>query len=321
MSGYTRLFSSILASSIWSEPDAVRIVWITMLAMADKHGMVVASIVGLAHQSRKTVKETEEAVAVLSGPDRYSKNPANDGRRIEAVPSVGWNILNYEEYRNGMDNDPEAAANRERQRRHREKLKEESVALHNVTSRDPVVGAGVGAVSGIQEGVQGEKPPAPTAPPKVEIPAVLLSQAGFTEAWDAWLIHRKAKKNPATDRTKATVLRRLAERPTEAVEGLDTCIVAGWVDVRWDWVDNRNKQEITLPTEANPIRWVGGEKMWVIKDADLEDWGRRYAGVDVDAVLIRLNDWLHQNPNAQKCKSFRGMIEKSLKAEQDKGGR
>ena len=43
MPGYTKLFNSILASTIWRADDKTRIVWITLLAMADKHGIVEAS--------------------------------------------------------------------------------------------------------------------------------------------------------------------------------------------------------------------------------------------------------------------------------------
>jgi hypothetical protein len=212
-----------------------------------------------------------------------------------------------------MDNDPEAAANRERQRRHREKLKEESEALHNVTSRDPVAAAAGGVVTtGIKEGVQGEKPPAPPAKPAVEIPDILQSQDGFMAAWEAWLVHRKAKKNPATDRVKAVALRRLSERPTEAVEGLDTCIVAGWIDIRWDWIDNRNKQDVKLPIDEHPVRWLGGEKMWAIPGPVMDDLERRYAGIDIELELVKLNDWLHKKPDVQKTKSFRVLIENWL---------
>jgi len=220
MSGYTRLFSSILASSIWSEPDPVRIVWITMLAMADKYGMVTASIVGLAHQARKTVEEAERAVAVLSAPDRYSKNPANEGRRIEAVPSIGWRVLNYEEYRNGMDNDPEAAANRERQRRHREKLKEEAEALHNVTSRDSVGGVGVDSDS--KKGVQGETKP---AKPTVDLP---FASDSFAAVWSQYLEHRTRIRKPMTPYAQKLALAKLPKVEADAVRWINTAIEKGW---------------------------------------------------------------------------------------------
>ena len=98
MVGYTKLFSDILASTIWDEPNSVRIVWITMLAMADRDGMVGASVPGLAHLARVTTEECTNALAVLSSPDPASRTQDHEGRRIASVDG-GWCILNYEKHR------------------------------------------------------------------------------------------------------------------------------------------------------------------------------------------------------------------------------
>ena len=42
--GFTKLFNTIVTSTIWQEDDKTRIVWITMLAIADASGIVGASI-------------------------------------------------------------------------------------------------------------------------------------------------------------------------------------------------------------------------------------------------------------------------------------
>jgi len=47
MKPFTKLFSSIVTSSIWRESDHVRLLWVTMLAMADKNGEIWASVGGL----------------------------------------------------------------------------------------------------------------------------------------------------------------------------------------------------------------------------------------------------------------------------------
>lgn len=104
MNGYTKLFSSILASTIWGESKETKIVWITMLAMCDRFGKVDASIPGLATIARLTVSETESAIHVLAGPDPYSRTKEHDGRRIVEV-NGGWQILNYESYRKKMSSD------------------------------------------------------------------------------------------------------------------------------------------------------------------------------------------------------------------------
>lgn len=99
--GYTKLFSSIVASTIWREDDKVRIVWITMLALKNERHMVEASLPGLADMARVTVKECEVAVAKLEAPDKYSRNQEHRGRRIERCQG-GWLILNGEYYRQMM---------------------------------------------------------------------------------------------------------------------------------------------------------------------------------------------------------------------------
>jgi len=153
MSGYTKLFSSILASSIWSLPDAVRIVWITLLAMADRNGFVEASLGGIAHQARKDKTATRKALAVLMAPDEDSKNPAHEGRRIQPVEQRGFMILNYARYRDGLSDEPEAVGSRERMRRLRDRRRNSGVTLRNTGDGD-----GVGAASDSGEGVQGEVP-------------------------------------------------------------------------------------------------------------------------------------------------------------------
>lgn len=95
---FTKLFSSITASTIWAARDQTRIVWITMLAMADQHGRVWASIPGLANIARVSIPDTEVALAELMGPDKYSRTKENEGRRLEEIDG-GWRLLNHAKYR------------------------------------------------------------------------------------------------------------------------------------------------------------------------------------------------------------------------------
>jgi hypothetical protein len=98
MNGFTLLWSKILDSSIWMESKETRIVWITMLAMKDKDGLVRAAPIALAHRARVSPEECHEALETLKAPDPQSMTPDNDGRRIREVPG-GWQILNHELYR------------------------------------------------------------------------------------------------------------------------------------------------------------------------------------------------------------------------------
>lgn len=123
MSGYSKLFSSIIHSTVWREPDHIRLVWITMLAMKDRDGIVEAAIPGLADAARVGVTQCEEALLRLSSPDPYSRTPDNEGRRIAEVPG-GWEILNHEIYQEKDSQEDRNRKNAEKQKRYRERLKE-----------------------------------------------------------------------------------------------------------------------------------------------------------------------------------------------------
>ncbi len=112
MSGYTKLFSSIVHSTIWREPAHVKIVWITMLAISDKNGVAEASIPGLADLARVSLEDCEDALTALQRPDRYSRTTEHEGRRIAPVDG-GWLLLNHSKYREMLKADDE----RERKRR------------------------------------------------------------------------------------------------------------------------------------------------------------------------------------------------------------
>lgn len=101
---FTKLFSSITESTIWSEPDHIRLTWITMLAMADRKGRVWAAIPGLANRARVTIPQVEEAILRFMSPDTYSRTPENEGKRIEVIEG-GWRLLNYEKYREIKDDE------------------------------------------------------------------------------------------------------------------------------------------------------------------------------------------------------------------------
>lgn len=99
---FTKLFNSIIYSSIWMEDDATRVVWITLLAMADRKGFVYGSVRGLAKAANVEDEKCRLALEKFLGPDADSSNPENEGRRIELVPG-GWRLLNYERYRGMRD--------------------------------------------------------------------------------------------------------------------------------------------------------------------------------------------------------------------------
>lgn len=95
---FTKLFSSITESTVWREPANVRLVWITMLAMADRRGRVWASILGLADRARVPDADCRTAIKTFISPDPDSRTKEHEGRRIEEIDG-GWRLLNHEKYR------------------------------------------------------------------------------------------------------------------------------------------------------------------------------------------------------------------------------
>jgi hypothetical protein len=133
MMGYTKLFSSILGSSIWREDLATKIVWVTLLASADADGVVEASVPGLAHFAGVTINDAEVALRKFLSPDPYSRSPEHEGRRIEVVDG-GWLLLNHAKYREKMSPEAVREQNRIRQQRHRKQ--EKTRHAESVTVRD-----------------------------------------------------------------------------------------------------------------------------------------------------------------------------------------
>jgi hypothetical protein len=141
MPNYTKLFNSIVTSTIWTEDDKTRIVWITMLAISDQHGEVQASIPGLARVAGVSIEAVENALNKFLSPDAYSRTPDDEGRRIEKIEG-GWLLLNHAKYRAMASKEDSKSANAKRQRRHREKTERNAAVTDSnacVTLRNATV--------------------------------------------------------------------------------------------------------------------------------------------------------------------------------------
>jgi hypothetical protein len=134
---FTKLFSSLTDSTIWAEDNDTRILWITMLAMADKTGYIGASIPGLAARARISIEATERALAKFMAPDPYSRSKDNDGRRIEEADR-GWILLNYQRYRDMRDEEARREYERVRKREQRQREKSQNVPDSPAGSPDVV---------------------------------------------------------------------------------------------------------------------------------------------------------------------------------------
>jgi len=123
VNGFTKLFSTIVTSSIWSEDDKVRIMWVTMLASASADGHVSGSLPGMATIARMNLKDAERSIKALCSPDKFSRSQEFNGRRLIEADG-GWLIVNYSKYRAKRDPEERRRQNREAKQRQRERDKE-----------------------------------------------------------------------------------------------------------------------------------------------------------------------------------------------------
>lgn len=184
---YTKLFNSIITSTIWTESDQTRIVWITLLACADRHGEVQASIPGLARIAGVAVEDCRTAIHKFLSPDPDSRTKDDEGRRIEEIDG-GWLLINHQKYRemaSGEDRKVQAVI---RQRRFREKQSRNSNAPVTPCSRQ-ICQADAEADAEAEEEGKGASafPPPPPKPrkkfivPSLEEVKLAMAKTGLPE--------------------------------------------------------------------------------------------------------------------------------------------
>lgn len=88
-------------SSVWEEPTDTRIVWVTLLALADQHGHVDGTVKSLARIARVSISACERAIKTLLSPDPNDRSGVDEGRRMRPETG-GWLIINYADYRHRM---------------------------------------------------------------------------------------------------------------------------------------------------------------------------------------------------------------------------
>jgi len=134
VSGFTKLFSTIIHSTVWREDMHVKVVWVTMLALANRNGCVFASVPGLADASKVSLDQCLDALGRLSSPDKWSRTKVNQGRRIREVDG-GWELLNYLKYREKRDDDERRIQTRAAVARHRQKKKDDTLTVSHSKPR------------------------------------------------------------------------------------------------------------------------------------------------------------------------------------------
>lgn len=97
---YGKIHDCIFGSSIMEEDIVIRYIWMCLITIADKNGIIDETIPALARRFNVSVNEMIKAIEALEKTDISSRTPENNGRRLERIrDSFGWRILNYDYYR------------------------------------------------------------------------------------------------------------------------------------------------------------------------------------------------------------------------------
>jgi len=134
---FVKLFDTIITSSIWQEDDQTRILWITLLALANKDGKVFSDPRWLAKAANIDYDDCQQCLQKLQSPDKLSRTPDNEGRRIKRIQG-GWLILNHRLYRQkGRSIERKAyLTQKKREQRERDKKRQQLSTSQPITDTD-----------------------------------------------------------------------------------------------------------------------------------------------------------------------------------------
>jgi hypothetical protein len=210
---YVKLFGSILTSTIWRESPQTRVLWITMLALADRDGVVEASVPGLADLARLSVEDCRRALEVLEGPDPDSRTQIRDGRRIQRVQG-GWQVVNYEAYRDRQT--AEDVREKARLRQQRKRQRDASRSSRSVTPSEA------------EEEVHTH----------TRVPRAALERppAVPERTWEDWLRHRRQLRAPVTATVLAGFEREAAKAGVPLEVAIAHSVTQGWRGFRSEWL-------------------------------------------------------------------------------------
>jgi hypothetical protein len=139
MSVFAKIFSQIFDSSISSD-YIVRHTFMDLLVLADRDGVVDMTTDAIARRTNVPEEMIVHAIAKLVAPDAQSRSHEEDGCRlvpIDSHRSWGWQIVNYEHYRNLRDEEARRAYFRDAKREQRSKKCAESPAASNIVKDSP----------------------------------------------------------------------------------------------------------------------------------------------------------------------------------------
>ena len=134
---YGKIFDSIYNGTLYGKWEAL-VTMQQLIVLADADGTVDMTPMAISARTGIPREIIDKGLEILASPDKYTRTPGSDGKRIELLDEHrpwGWSLVNYDKYKNLRDADEVRAQNRERKRRQRAREKSQDVTLGHAESR------------------------------------------------------------------------------------------------------------------------------------------------------------------------------------------
>lgn len=138
MAGFSKVFSTIWGGSLYGHFEASA-VFLVFLSLADRDGAVDMTPEAIAGTTGWPLDFILKGIRELEAPDRKSRTPGHEGRRILLMDDHrpwGWIITNYALYRDKMRSAERTAYLAEKQREYRARAKSTGVNKSTIINQD-----------------------------------------------------------------------------------------------------------------------------------------------------------------------------------------
>jgi hypothetical protein len=118
---FAKIFAQIFDSSI-ARDHLTRHVFMDLLVLADRDGVVDMTMDAISRRTNVPIETVQTAIAQLTSPDGASRSCEEDGKRLVQLDSHrdwGWQIVNYDHYRNLVDEESRRSYFRDKKREQR----------------------------------------------------------------------------------------------------------------------------------------------------------------------------------------------------------
>lgn len=204
---YGKIFDTIYNGTLYGHWEAM-VTMQQLIVLADADGIVDMTPMAISARTSIPRDIIDKGLEILGSPDKYTRTPGSDGRRIELIDEHrpwGWILVNYEKYKTMVDADTVRAQTRERVRKYREN-KKKSKDVTDVT-------VGNGRKRHIDIDIDTDKSS--------------TAKSGFADFWKAYPVKRDKRKAESAWRTK-----KLESRSAELIADVENRKQndAQWID-------------------------------------------------------------------------------------------